>query len=244
LRLVDFQHFYVSPDHIDGTTCTIEGDEFRHAALVLRKKIGDALTAIDGKGFLYSGNIIEMNKKHLVMSIDEQIYNVGESRLRLSLALSLLKGNHFEWVVEKGTELGIAVFQPMITEHTVVEGGLKTERRWQKALAAMKQSGRSICPEIQQPCHFSELLEKSSWEMAFIAHEHAAEEKEINWSALQSITRATLFVGPEGGFSSSEVETAVQHGVIPIYLGQRRLRSETAALAGAVKILAFAGDLG
>lgn len=224
--------------------CTIEGDEFRHAALVLRKKIGDSMTVVDGQGYLYSGIIVEMGKKHLVMRTEEQFFHVGEPRLCLTLALALLKGNHFEWVVEKGTELGVTVFQPMITEHTVVEGGSKEIRRHQKALAAMKQCGRSICPEIRQPRHFGELLENSSWEMAFIAHEDAAVRREIDWSALQSITHATLFIGPEGGFSANEVDGAVKRGVIPIFLGQRRLRSETAALAAAIKILAFAGDLG
>jgi 16S rRNA (uracil1498-N3)-methyltransferase len=243
LKLTDFQHFYVDPNNVHGDSLSIVGDEFHHAAKVLRKKEGDTLVAVNGKGVVYTGVVERLEKNALSLHITSREFGVGEPCLRLIVAQSMPKGSHFDLVVEKGTEIGVSVFQPMISERSIIDPESRTERWRHKALTAMKQCGRSVCPEIRRTQPFMELLQEPLAEIKFIAHEDVIEENSASWEGLRTAGSAVVFIGPEGGFSDSEFQTAVEFGATPISLGPRRLRSETAALVAAVKILSFVGDL-
>jgi len=235
--------FFVDPADVGPGQLVLRGAEYNHAARVLRKQAGERIIAVDGCGRRYEGPIVALGSGELTVAIESAVEGGGEPRLRLTLAQGLLKGGMFDWVVEKGTEIGISVFQPMITAHTLVEGRGR-EGRWQeKARAAMKQCGRSLAPVVRPVAGFARALEAAGGEALFIAWEEAEVAPAGLAEALAGRTAATLFIGPEGGFSEEEVALASAAGARTISLGPRRLRSETAALTAAVRLLDAAGEL-
>ncbi len=127
----DFQQFYVDPDHVQGKTFYLDGDEYRHAVKALRKQKGDAISAVDGRGRLYHGAIREGHKDRIIVDIAQTLREIGEAKLNLVVAQATLKGGHFDLVVEKGTEIGVGAFQPMLTDHVIARAEARTQR-WQK----------------------------------------------------------------------------------------------------------------
>ncbi len=239
----DFQQFFVDPDHVQGDVFYLDGDEYRHAVKVLRKQEGDAISAVDGRGRLYHGAVREVHKDRIIVHIVETIRDIGEAKLNLIVAQAALKGAHFDLVVEKGTEIGVAAFQPMITDHVIVKADARTDRWRKKALTAMKQCGRSRCPRIYEPMDFESVVQQRRCDVAFIAHEDVDLES-VAIRLPDKSSSAIVFIGPEGGFTNSEYQFALKKGVTPLNLGPRRLRAETAALVAATKILAATGALG
>ncbi len=241
LKRVGFLHFYVEPQQVFGDRLMLTGEEAHHALHVMRKRVGEPLTAVDGCGGIYDGIVEKADKGKVWVRVLRSERNIGEPRLRLTLAQAVPKGQAFDWVVEKGTELGVAVFQPMITERSLVEPEGRLERWRHKALAAMKQCGRSVLPEIGPPLPFMKLLNDLP-EASFIAHEAETNLLSVG-RGLINVDSVVVFIGPEGGFSDGELRAAVERGVQPVSLGVRRLRSETAALTAIIKILSAAGEL-
>ena len=238
----NFQQFFVEPKNVHNDFFVLTGDEFRHATKVLRHKVNDWINAIDGQGNRYSGPVMAIEKNQVQIRLDKVEKNFGEPNLHLVLAHSVPKGNHFDLVVEKGTEIGISEFQPILTKYSIQNPQNRIERWQQKVLAATKQCGRSKCPVINQPVNFINYIELVKDQHAFIAHEML--EPGGNQINLKGIHKAIILIGPEGGFSEQEVQLALDNGVFPLSLGRRRLRSETAGLVAAAKILHESGDLG
>lgn len=236
--------FYVEPGDVGGDELTLRAAEYNHAARVLRLGVGDRIIAVDGAGSRYSGPITGIGKSSLTVAIEARSREEAEPRLRLTLAQGVPKGGHFDWVVEKGTEVGISIFQPLVTAYTLA-GSRGREARWQdKARAAMKQCGRSRAPLVLPMTGFTAALRAAAGQVIFLAWEEAEHKPEPLAAQLAGVAAATLFVGPEGGFSPEEVAQASAAGARIISLGPRRLRSETAALTAAVRILDAAGELG
>ncbi len=239
----DFQQFYVAPEHVKNNMFFLVDDEAKHAIRVLRKQVGDVLEAVDGCGSLYTGRITHIDKNRVDVSIEEMRENVGEPTLKLTIAQSVPKGNHFDLVIEKGTEIGVSVFLPIVTQRSIIEPVSRLQRWQHKVQAAAKQCGRSRFPEVREPVTFNHVLQSDEFDVRFIAHQAVKDESTIANLVRESATVAVL-IGPEGGFTDDEVKLALDAGCLPLYLGARRLRSETAALVAACKILAAAGELG
>jgi len=237
------QQFYVDPINVRSSSFVLADQESLHAVRVLRKKVGDTLMAVDGQGNRYTGQIKEIGKREILVTIESHEKNSGEPVLHLTLAQAVPKGHYFDWAVEKGTEIGISAFQPILTERSIVDPSMRLDRWRHKALAAMKQCGRTVCPQIFEPKKFIDLLSERP-ECAFIAYEHAEHTAQNSLGEkLKNCRRAILFVGPEGGFTDEEINLALDHDVHFLSLGPRRLRSETAGLVGAVQLLTASGDL-
>jgi 16S rRNA (uracil1498-N3)-methyltransferase len=243
--MAHFQQFFVHPDDVHDDCFYLRNDELAHAVRVTRKRPGNILTAVDGRGNRYEGPIQLIGADRMKVQIQNVQKNIIENRLHLTLVQALTKGSHLDWLVERGVEIGIAAFQLISTERSIATHSRRTTR-WQKiALAAMKQSRRSRCADIYPPMAFDRALGEYNDRCAFIAQEN---EPGIPQGELGPILaqrdRAALFVGPEGGFTSGELQRAVEFGARPLTLGPWRLRSETAGLVGAVKVLLAAGELG
>jgi 16S rRNA (uracil1498-N3)-methyltransferase len=153
----------------------------------------------------------------------------------------------FEWILQKGCELGVSEFQPVLTSRTLSQdthGWDDKLIRWQKILQeAAEQCGRGLIPVINLPQRFDMVIGNSKHIPGFILHEQ--EQRTGLASVLQGITTSTaLFVGPEGGFSEEEINLAVNAGLKTVSLGARVLRMETAALAACAVFMAVAGELG
>ena len=236
------EYFYVLPSSISPPFLTIEGEEFRHLTHVMRKEPGDEIRVVDGKGHVYDVRIADIVRREARCEITAQRAMENEPAISVTLAAGIVKnGARFDFLVEKATELGVHAIVPLTTRRTIPHHG-KTDR-WQKlAVAAMKQSGRCVLPLVHPLTPLSRFLEQSTGEakiqssLKIIPHEQ--ETSRTLRDVLAGEPRHTvLCVGPEGGFSDQEVDEAVQAGFLPVSLGPRRLRTETAALAALAMVL-------
>lgn len=235
--------FFAPPQMIRGERVFLDREEAWHAYRVLRLKKGGEIRVVDGRGNAYRVIIRKLTSERLEGEIadDNQVDN--EPKVDLSLAFAPPKGRRAEILVEKGTELGAKAFYPLVTEHTIVHPSTSKIERWRKiAQQAMKQSERSFWPLVAEPQTFDRLLKEAHrYDRLFICCLHPrARRLEVKKSGVGAIL---LAVGPEGGFSLSEVERARERGFYPLSLGERRLRSETATIAALTILFHRLGEI-
>lgn len=238
------QTYYVQPENIGGDQLTLTQEESRHIIKVLRKQKGDAFLATDGTGTTYECQVDSFAHGLVTASILSKDEGRGEPEFQLILAVALLKKDRFKWIIEKGTELGISNFMPIVTERTIgTERSMKPARCRKIAISAMKQSGRSRLPEIADPMTLHALLNASPMaDVQLIAHEKD-DHQNLDDVLHTPVRSAVLCVGPEGGFTEEEVIIAREHGYRNFRMGIRRLRTETAAITAAALVMHKMGEL-
>jgi 16S rRNA (uracil1498-N3)-methyltransferase len=232
---LQMDYFYCTPKKIFQDFLEIDGEEFSHLVHVMRKKTGDEIRVVDGLGTAYDVRLEEIKKKTASGKILNAHKNHNEPAISVSLAVGILKNpSKFDFLVEKTTELGIKEIIPLLTERTIPTHA-KIDR-WQKlALAAMKQSGRSYLPQIQELTSLDVILNnKATFDLKLVAHEKAKSLNPFKQIKKQNTQSVLIIVGPEGGLSEDEFERCLASGYTPLYLGERRLRTETAAIVSAV----------
>ncbi len=203
-----------------------------HLVRVLRLGVGDRFLAFDGSGVEGLAEIVDL-KSGVRARLLESRYPAVEADTAVTLFLALVKGERFDWAVEKATELGVARLVPMATERTEVRvPGEERQGRWQRlATAAAAQSGRVRVPQVAPPLSFFRALgEAARLERAVLLTPGGA-PLTGPWGATLA-----LLVGPEGGFSEVELAAAASAGLATAGLGPRTLRVETAALAALARI--------
>lgn len=243
--------FFVSPDQIQGRRLILKGNQARQISSVLRMRETDQIITLDNRGWQYEVRLDKVTSNLVAGEILSREKAAGEPRTALTLYQALLKKDNFEWVLQKGTELGVVRFVPLITQRCVVrQEAIKPAKlqRWQRIISeAAEQSGRGRLPSLAPPVMLSEALEKMNpFDKGIIPWE---EEKER--SLLEALApdlrerplRIALFIGPEGGFDEEEIANAQAYGVQPVTLGPRILRAETAAVAAATLALSVMGEL-
>ncbi len=236
--------YFTKPENINDEFITIEGDEAKHILNVMRMTEGDKITVCDGNKKDYYCKIIETGKNVLKAQIIETAESETEPETEIVLFQGLPKSDKMEYIIQKCVEIGVSRIVPVITERAVVkiEKGAKEDKkieRWLKiSESAAKQSGRGIIPIVERPVKLSEAIKEAALlENAVIPYEN--EEKTGLKEFIKSAKKGSIgiFIGPEGGFDSSEIEMAVKSGIIPVTLGKRILRTETAGLVTAAIIL-------
>lgn len=224
-------------------------DESKHLRDVLRLKKEDEVFVFDGEGQEFQCKIEEIESKQTILGVQHKVEPARpESPLSLTLCVSLLKGEKFDLVVQKATELGVSHIIPAITKRSDVklksaEDAAKKITRWQRlALEAAKQSGRAFIPIVEMPQKFSFVIEKFSneTEARLFFSEH---EGETLSASLKHSLIATAFVGPEGGWDTEEIEEARNAGWQIVTLAGRILRAETAAITVTALLQHALGDL-
>lgn len=223
--------FYTPPHNVSSGFLVIDGDEFAHLTHVMRKKEGDRIRVADGSGNAYDVRIEAITKRSARCAIVQHHHRLNEPEVEITLAVALLKnGSKFDFLVEKCTELGVKTIVPLRTERTIPQHA-RTDR-WQKlALSAMKQSMRCVLPTVQEAQAFASFLSSiSPSSLNLIPHELIASPSITDMLRTREHQRVTVCIGPEGGFSDSEIAQARSAGFQPITLGPRRLRTETAAM--------------
>lgn len=222
---------------------TLTADEARHLREVLRLKTGDEVQVFDGTGREFRAVVSQARREFAELEIRDEIEPPkSESPLQLTLAVALLKGEKFDLVVQKGTELGVTRFIPLVTRYADIKlrdeaDAAKRVTRWQRiALEAAKQCGRSVVPEIAQPVPFESVIGENSCLMFSERDGHA-----LNTDLRMAFV--TALVGSEGGWSDEELDRARATNVPIVTLGGRVLRAETAAIAAAVLLQHLYGDL-
>lgn len=234
--------FFVNKESIDDHIITLEGDNARHIGNVLRGKPGDIITVCDGEGMDYECELVNITKNIVTAEIKDIFTNNNEPEIKITLYQGLPKADKMELVIQKCIEIGVDRIVPVKTEHTVVKLDNKEEKkliRWNKiAEAAAKQCGRGKIPVVDSIMSFNDAVSQAkSMDGAIIPYER--ERKRGLKGFTDSFNGKTIgvFIGPEGGFSQKEIDTAIAAGIKPVTLGRRILRTETAGLVAAVILL-------
>lgn len=203
-------------------------EESKHIIKVLRKKEGDILQVTNGYGFLFTTEITIASDSKCTVKINA-VEKQAAPKYHLHLAVAPTKMNErYEWFLEKATEIGIQEITPIICEHSERKI-IKTER-FQKILeSAMKQSLHFYMPKLNEPVTFKDFIAQKKEGQLFIAHCEETDKKSLK-NELKSAADVTLLIGPEGDFSTKEIELALANQYIPVSLGNTRLRTETAAI--------------
>ena len=210
---------------------SIELDEAasHYLAKVLRMQAGRELILFNGEGGEYAAQITQVTKKSLSVALGEYTAINRESPLQLELAIGISRGERFDYVLQKATELGVSKITPLITERTEVKVSgdrqEKLQERWQQIIiSACEQCQRNILPQLSEPQKIEDWLDTCQAELRFVLHHRNSQKLPADKSP-QSVA---LLVGPEGGLSESEIELAKDKEFAPLTLGPRVLRTETA----------------
>ncbi|PUA27751.1 MAG: 16S rRNA (uracil(1498)-N(3))-methyltransferase [Cellvibrio sp. 79] len=228
---------------ITGELLQLEEAASHHLSKVLRMQAGRELILFNGSGGEFAAIIQEVSKKTVTVAIAEHIADNRESPLQLELAIGISRGERFEWVLQKATELGVTRITPLITERTEVKtGGERQEKlldRWQQILiSACEQCQRNLLPELSAPVQISDWLTTVNSDLRFVLHHRDSK----TLPAEQKPQSVTLLIGPEGGLSESEITQAQEKNFNALTLGPRVLRTETAPVAAISLVQYLWGD--
>ncbi len=228
---------------LTGELVQLEEAASHHLSKVLRMQAGRELVLFNGSGGEYAASIYEVEKKQVVVRVAEHTADNRASPLQLELAIGISRGERFEWVLQKATELGVTKITPLMTERTEVkisgDRQEKTMDRWQHILtSACEQCQRNLLPELAQPQQFAEWLTTVNSDLRFVLHHRDSK----TLPAEQRPHSVTLLIGPEGGLNESEIAQAAERNFDALTLGPRVLRTETAPVAAISLVQYLWGD--
>lgn len=214
--------------NINNGTYTLSESESKHAVRVLRLKIGDKITLVNGKGTFFEAKISIDNPKKCEIEI---INTTQEKNLKpqLHIAIAPTKNNdRTEWFIEKCTEIGISEITPILCQHSERKK-IKQERFIKTAISAMKQSLKATLPQINKLTNFQSIANLPFEGKKYIAHCYKDNQKHFK-SIYTKGENSLILIGPEGDFNKEEIKLALEQGFEPITLGASRLRTETAGI--------------
>ena len=240
--------FFVDDLGLHNGSAYLEASEARHALKVLRLAKGDEVVLMDGRA-LYRAVLSSLDGERVRCDMIEALPS-PEAGLRVTLYQGLPKADKLEWIVQKCTEAGAAAIVPIALSRCVSvmadKDAPKKRERWQRiAQEAAKQSGRAIVPDIGLPLSFAQALERlKSHELALVPWEEAAGfgPRKVH-ERFPRVRDIAIVIGPEGGIAQDEIERLKSAGAVPMTLGRRILRTETAGLAAAVALFALWGEM-
>ena len=244
--------FFVAPEALRDDKAELDRELSHRLRHVMRLRRGDRVLLVDGRGGEYEAELEDVNSPTIRAAILSRRDGLPEPLARVILCQSIIKGDRFDWVLEKGTEIGVAKFVPLISQRGVVRprsDRVERRERWRRIVTeAAEQCGRSYLPELAPPVSLSDAL-ASAEGLRLLPWEGERET-----SLRQALRAATgkgkktpvvsIFIGPEGGFARQEVDRAVDLGAQTVSLGPRILRSETAGIVAAAAVLYDLGELG
>lgn len=201
----------------------------KHCIRVLRMQVGEQLQLTSGIGDLYTVEIIDANKNACVVQKINENFK-AKNKKQIHIAISPLKNtNRIEWFLEKATELGISTITPIICKRTEKQH-FKFERMQNILIAAMLQSQQCYLPQLLEPIAVNDFIKQANQKTKLIAHCLEEDKKSIKDFISDDVL---MMIGPEGDFTSEEIELALGHHFVPISLGNTRLRTETAGVVAA-----------
>jgi 16S rRNA (uracil1498-N3)-methyltransferase len=210
------------------STLVLSQEASKHIVQVLRMTIGERLQLTDGKGVMLTAEIISDHKKSCTVQ-KISIEKIRAPQKQITIAISLVKNaSRFEWFLEKATEIGVTTIIPLMCSRTEKQH-FRFDRMKGIITSAMLQSHQAWMPVLQEPISFEKLILTDKCESKFIAHCETDEEKN-HLSALPKLSSSIMLIGPEGDFTSAEIELAFKNNFIPVSLGENRLRTETAGM--------------
>lgn len=232
--------FYVAPEQVQDNKVSIIGSDVNHIKNVLRMSSGDKLIICNGQGKDCYCIIDRVDDKEISCNIISELITDTELNTKITLFQGLPKKDKMELIIQKAVELGVHEIIPVMTKRVIIKLDDKKREekkleRWQViAESAAKQSHRGIIPKIRPVISYDKALEEcSKMDIALIPYENAegiTRTREII-ASLSKYSSVGVVIGPEGGFEETEIELALERNTIPITLGRRILRTETAGLA-------------
>ncbi|WP_199873393.1 16S rRNA (uracil(1498)-N(3))-methyltransferase [Ideonella sp. A 288] len=242
--------FHVETPLTAGLELALPPGAARHVQ-VLRLQPGAALTLFDGRGGEWSAEVLQMGRRDVVARVQAHHPIDRELRRAVTLALGMPANERMDTLVEKATELGVATVQPLVCERSVLRvAGERAERKaahWQAiATAACEQSGRNRVPEVAAPLSFREWLAGlgdagDPASLRWLLSLDPTAPRLLSHAGLAEAHRVTVLSGPEGGLGPDEQASAVARGFVPVSLGPRVLRADTAPLAALACLAAIEG---
>ena len=231
--------FYVPDLPHEGALVTLSDEEARHLTVVLRLELGDEVRVFDGRGREHTARVEVTGKQRAEVRVGPQAAAAPEVPLRLILAAALLKGDKFDEVIRDAAMLGAHVVCPLVTARTEVPaaraGKVSRVERWKRvALNSVKQSGRAVVPEIEEPQALAEALARLPRPLIALTEPSLAAGAAL---LPQRPDTATVLVGPEGGWAPAEVEAMVAAGATLFSLGGRTLRADATPLVALAVLL-------
>lgn len=238
--------FFVSEDSIRGDKVSLDPRVARQLREVLRARQGTRIILLDNTGYEHEVELSWVGRDGGEGMVKDSRPAPGEPRIQIHLYQSILKGDKFELVLQKGTEVGISAFYPVFSLRSVVtDVRPNKQERWVRVLTeAAEQSGRGRLPLLADPVPFTDACEGlEGLSLIPYEEERARGLREVLREG-NSTGPVNLFIGPEGGFEEQEVEFARSQGITPVSLGPRLLRADTAGLVAATAVLYELGELG
>lgn len=233
LHTMRLHRFFVAQTISASQNNTVSDQSLAHQLMrVFRLHSGDKAIFFDGLGFEYESEIVSLNRDHVSFHVIEKRLIKLFSDRKVSVVLSLIKKDNFEWAIQKCTELGVSEFIPVISERSEKKG-FNTERAKKIAIEACEQSGRGVIPIIHEPMSFKYFLEKEKRTMIAF-HTSGKNFDPKNVSDKKDIV---VCIGPEGGWSDIEIEAFKKKGAEILEIHAPILRAETAAIAVAALFL-------
>ncbi|MDH3345095.1 MAG: 16S rRNA (uracil(1498)-N(3))-methyltransferase [Desulfobacteraceae bacterium] len=244
------RYFFIEHAQSTGSTLVITGSDARHIKTVLRLKSGDKIGLFDGKGFEYQAKIVDLSTGRVKVSVIRRFPSAAESPVQITVAQGFLKEKKMDGLVRQLSELGINKWNPFIADRSVPRPDKKQlsarTKRWEKiSKEAIKQCKRGCIMEIGDTVSFEEILNLSQTadlKIAFWENELQPLNAELPRPD-RNINKIYVLLGPEGGFTQQEIESARDRGFVTASLGPRILRAETATVAACVLLQHLFGDM-
>ena len=220
--------YFYEPNILSSqTSFTLNEISSKHCVQVLRMQENQRVDITNGLGYLFEATILNAHKKNTIVQIQSEKFIAAPSQ-KITLGIGLLKNlTRLEWLLEKATEMGVYEILPLLCEHTLFEK-FKLERFQNILQSAMIQSQQVWLPVLGTPVKFKEAIQNQKQAQKLIAH--CEDGNKTNIKEIEASADLLLFIGPEGDFSSTEIELALANNYQAIHLGPTRLRTETAAL--------------
>jgi 16S rRNA (uracil1498-N3)-methyltransferase len=254
--------FFVPPEVVSQAAVRITGGLVHQIHRVLRLSPGEQIVLLDNSGWEYRVDLRQVTEKAVTGEVVGRSVKANEPRTKITLYQSVLKGNRFEWALQKGTELGVSEFVPVIASRCILQNLADAEAkfpRWQRViLEAAEQSERAKFPALLPALMFNAACERAGagrglslipWEeetafsLKWMLRPNGANGANGAFGGERPFS-VSLFIGPEGGFTTEEISVAEDYGIRPVTLGPRIMRAETAAIVAAAAVFYELGDLG
>ena len=231
-------HFFVTPEQVEEDRIKIIGSDVNHIKNVLRMKRGEEVQISDGNNKKYLCELEQITAEEVCAIIKEELVTDTELPSKIYLFQGLPKSDKMELIIQKAVELGAYEIVPVATKRAVVKlddkkAGKKVERWNGISESAAKQSGRSVVPKVDEVLSYEKAIQYATQLDVILIPYELADNMNQTKQVIESIRPGQsigIFIGPEGGFETSEVECAIAHGAKVITLGKRILRTETAGL--------------
>ena len=244
--------FFIPFEKFSGNEVRLPGGVRDQISKVLRLKPGDQVELLDNLGSAYLASLEKDGSGAFFGRILSKGEINTEPRFRLTLYFGLTQREKLEWILQKGTEIGVSIFQPFISRRTLVrkaDTAEKRRERWQGILSeAAEQSGRGRIPELGDPLRIEDAIKQSHEEndltLAACVNEKQSGLDEIILKLDKPPQTVGIFTGPEGGFAPEEIDLMREKGVRMFSLGRRVLRMETAAILVPALVLYTLGEMG